>query len=230
MKNTLKILSRLSEAYLKKRLLLVLLGIQSIVLSLIVLTYANNILSNARINGELDYYQIKFFYNMTSVVLFVIISAYVPFFLSNSLNILYEDNIIEHLLSVKVSIKDIVLAVYLRGLIYTYTLLIATFPIISISFYFGGFRIQRIIRLLILIFTYNTVLSSVCIYVSSLIKDKNVAIITGYILSIIFIVIHIVYWHTIISSDVITSTYLFSSLCLSIIFLSLARNTQIFNT
>ena len=230
MKNTIKILSRLSEAFMKKRLLLVLLGIQSVVLSLIVLTYVNTILSNARINGELDYYQIKFFYNMILVIMFALISAYVPFFLSNSLNILYENNIIEHMLAVKISIKDIVLAVYLRGLIYVLTLVIASFPIISISFYFGGFRFTRIIRLLVLMMAYSVFLSSVSIYISSIVKDKNVSLIIAYIVSAIIAVLNIVNMKYILNSTVITVTYLILALIFSLIFLALARNTKIFNT
>ena len=230
MKKTLIILERLNEAYMKQRLLLLMLGVQSVVLSLIVLIYANTILSVGKVNGELDYYQVRFFYSMTSILIFVMISAYVPFLLANSLNILYENNIIEHMLAVKISIKDIVFAAYLRGLIYTFTLVIATFPIISISYYFGGFGIPKIMRLITVIACYIIFLSSLSIFISSRIKDKNGSLILAYITSIVLAVTMIFNLNLLLSSNMHLLLFVVLSIVLSLVFLSLARNTHIFNT
>ena len=230
MKKTLIILERLNEAYMKQRLLLLMLGVQSVILALVVLIYANTILSAGKVNGELDYYQVRFFYNMTSVLIFVMISVYVPFLLANSLNKLYEDNIIEHMLAVKISIKDIVFAVYLRGLIYTFTLVIATFPIISISYYFGGFGIPKILRFLTLVFCYIIFLSSLSLFISSRIKDKNGSLILAYITSIVMAVVMILNLSLLLSSNVHLLSFSVLPILLSLVFLSLARNTHIFNT
>lgn len=230
MKNTLIILERLNEAYMKRRLLLIMLGVQSIVLSLIVLVYANTILSTGRINGELDYLQIRFFYTLTTLLVFAIISAYVPFLTSNSLNILYENNIIEHMLAVKISINEIVFAVYLRGIIYAFTLVTATFPIICISYYFGGFGISKILRFISLAACYIIFLSSVSIFISSLIKDKNWSLITAYIISILLFMLITVNHYMLISSNMLTLICCLLSIMFSLILLSIARNTKIFTT
>ena len=230
MKNTFIILERLNEAYMKQRLLLLLLGVQSVALSLIVLIYANTILSGGRVNGELDYYQIRFFYTMTSALIFIIVSAYVPFFTANSLNVLYENNIIEHMLAAKISIKDIVFAVYLRGIIYTFALIISAFPIISISFYFGGFGIPKILRLISLVLCYIVFLSSICLFISSIIRDKNGALILAYIVSILLALFIIGNLNLLLSSGVLAYLCSLVAIVISLIFLSMARNIQIFNT
>lgn len=230
MRNTIIILKRLNESYMKQRILIVLLVLQNVILSLIVLTYANMIISNGRLNGELDYLQVRFFYNLSVVLLSFIICAYAPFLLANSLNKLYEDNIIEHLLSVRVKIREIVFAVFLRGLKTLLILLISAFPIISISFYFGGFSIPRIIRLFTILIIFAAFMSSICIYISSVILDKNVSLTVAYIISIIITVINLIALNRLLGDWPITLAYVIVMLIISLILLSSARNTAIFNT
>ena len=230
MKNTMIVLERLNESYLKQRLLIVMLVLQNVILSLIVLIYANMIISNGRINGELDYIQVRFFYNLAIVMLSFIICAYTPFLLSNSLNILYENNIIEHLLSVKVKIREIVFAVFARGVQTLFILLISTFPIISISFYFGGFSIPKIIRLFMLLIIFATFISSICIYISSIIIDKNVSLIVAYVISIILTILNLISLYHFLDNWAIAIIYSTGLIILSLALLSFARNTTIFNT
>lgn len=230
MKNTVKILERLNDSYIKRRLLILSLAIQNIILGLVMLMYANVIISNGKINGELDYAQVSFFYNMAIVLLFVIICSFAPYLLSNSLNILYENNIIEHLLAVRISFGEIVFAVYLRGILTLLTLVISAFPVVSISFYFGGFSLQKIIRLFLLIIIFAIFISSVCIFISSKILDKNVSIIIAYIISFIFTIVNIFYLNIALYSFSYTIVYSIFLIILSLILLSNTRNSTIFNT
>lgn len=230
MNKTIKILERLNESYIKRRLLVLSLAIQNIILSLIMLMYANVIISNGKINGELDYTQVSFFYNMAIVLLFIVICIFAPYLLSNSLNILYENNVIEHLLSVKINFSEIVFAVYLRGIRTLLILVVSAFPIISISFYFGGFSLQRIVRLFLLIIIFAIFISSICIFISTKILDKNIAIIIAYVISFIFTVINILYLNRALYSVSYTFIYSLLLMIISLILLSVARNSKIFNT
>lgn len=230
MNKTIKILERLNESYIKRRLLVLSLAIQNIILSLIMLMYANMIISNGKINGELDYTQVSFFYNMAIVLLFIVICIFAPYLLSNSLNILYENNVIEHLLSVKINFSEIVFAVYLRGIRTLLILVVSAFPIISISFYFGGFSLQRIVRLFLLIIIFAIFISSICIFISTKILDKNIAIIIAYVISFIFTVINILYLNRALYSVSYTFIYSLLLMIISLILLSVARNSKIFNT
>lgn len=230
MNKTIKILERLNESYIKRRLLVLSLAIQNIILSLIMLMYANVIISNGKINGELDYTQVSFFYNMAIVLLFIVICIFAPYLLSNSLNILYENNVIEHLLAVKINFSEIVFAVYLRGIRTLLILVVSAFPIISISFYFGGFSLQRIVRLFLLIIIFAIFISSICIFISTKILDKNIAIIIAYVISFIFTVINILYLNKALYSVSYTFIYSLLLMIISLILLSVARNSKIFNT
>lgn len=230
MRNIMKILERLNNSYIKRRLLVLSLTIQNLILSLVMLMYANVIISNGKINGELDYTQVTFFYNMAIVLLFVIICLFAPYLLSNSLNVLYENNTIEHLLSVKINFGEIVFAVYLRGIIALSILVVSAFPIISISFYFGGFSLLKIIRLFFVVIIFAIFISSVCIFISSRILDKNVSIIIAYIISLIFTVINVLFLNRALYSFSYTIIYSIFLIILSLILLSIARNSIIFNT
>ena len=106
MENILKIYKRLNNSYVKQRILLVYLIAQNTILSLAVLIFANVIISNGQINGELDYSQIRYFYTFAIIALFVLVLIFAPIFLSRTLNSLYKKNIIEHLLSAKVELKQ----------------------------------------------------------------------------------------------------------------------------
>lgn len=230
MKKTMIILKRLNESYLKQRLLIIMLVMQSVILSLIILMYANMIISNGRLNGELDYIQVRYFYNLSVFLLSLIICMYTPFLLSNSLNKLYENNIIEHLLSVRVKIGEIVFAVFLRGLKTLVILLISAFPIISISFYFGGFSISRIIRLFFIIIIFAGFMSSVSIFISSKIIDKNVSLTVAYVFSIIITFLNLVALKTLLDSWSMIIIYVIVMTIFSLALLANARNTTIFNT
>ncbi len=230
MRNIMKILERLNNSYIKRRLLVLSLTIQNLILSLVMLMYANVIISNGKINGELDYTQVTFFYNMAIVLLFVIICLFAPYLLSNSLNVLYENNTIEHLLSVKINFGEIVFAVYLRGIIALSILVVSAFPIVSISFYFGGFSLLKIVRLFFIVIIFAIFISSVCIFISSKILDKNVSIIIAYIISLIFTVINVLFLNRALYSFSYTIIYSIFLIILSLILLSIARNSIIFNT
>lgn len=230
MRNIMKILERLNNSYIKRRLLVLSLTIQNLILSLVMLMYANVIISNGKINGELDYTQVTLFYNMAIVLLFVIICLFAPYLLSNSLNVLYENNTIEHLLSVKINFGEIVFAVYLRGIIALSILVVSAFPIVSISFYFGGFSLLKIIRLFFIVIIFAIFISSVCIFISSKILDKNVSIIIAYIICLIFTVINVLFLNRALYSFSYTIIYSIFLIILSLILLSIARNSIIFNT
>ena len=228
MDNVLKIFDRLTLESVKKRTFLLLFIFQNIILSLVVLVYANIIISNARINNELDYQQIQNFYTISIALLFFSIYILAPLVLSNWLNKLYKSNIIEHLLSVDIDISSIVFAVFLRGISIVSILLISAMPIISISFYFGGFSIIKVIKLIICLFAFILLLSSTSIYISTIILDGNLSIVVAYVIGLFIYILNIINLSRILNSTYFLIFYLIFIVITSLVLLYYARKTKIF--
>jgi hypothetical protein len=229
MGNIVKILKRLNEVYVKQRVLLMCLIAQNTILSLIMLIFANVIISNGNTNGELDYSQIKLFYNIAIMLLFFIIDLFAPILLSRSLSDLYKKNIIEHLLSVRISMRDIVYAVYFRGLSTLLILLVSSFPIIVISFYFGGFGVIKMLRLLIIILSYAMLFSSICLYVSTRFIDENATTIVSYVIGIVLTAINMYYLHRLLNNTFLAIIYALFCVIAALILISVAKKTTIFS-
>lgn len=229
MDNIFKILNRLNEVYVKQRVLLIYLVVQNTILALIMLIYANVIISIGKINGELDYSQIRFFYNLAIVLLFLIILIFTPILISKSLNNLYMRNVIEHLLSARINMGEIVYAVFLRGITTLMILIFSAFPIIVISFYFGGFGMLKMIRLLCMILSFAVLFSSTCQFISSRIIDANASMIVSYVVGIVLTLINIYYLSSFLNNRFLVIPYVLFNIILALILVSLSRNTKIFN-
>ena len=223
------IYSRLTLSYVKQRTLLLILLVQSVILSLVVLIFANVIISNANITGELDYNQVRVFYTLSILLLFILAFILTPYFLSNILNKLYANNIIEHLLSVRIDISDIVFAVFLRGLVSVLIMFFSALPIISISFYFGGLGLIKIIKLFIFLLRYILLLSSVTIYISSSIVNAMSSMIVSYIVCFILMVLHLLILNTVINISHLIFMYFLISIIISISLLAMSCRTRIFS-
>lgn len=229
MENILKIYKRLNSSYVKQRILLVYLIAQNTILSLAVLIFANVIISNGQINGELDYSQIRYFYTFAIIALFVLVLIFAPIFLSRTLNSLYKKNIIEHLLSAKVELSEIVYAVFLRGTSILIILLVSSFPIIVISFYFGGFGIIKMLKLVGIIISYAVFFSSICLYISTKSIDENASTIISYVIGIVLTLLNIYYLNYFLNSRFLIVFYVLFNIIMSLILLSLSKKTSIFN-
>lgn len=223
------IYSRLTLSYVKQRTLLLILLVQSIVLSLVVLIFANVIISNAYITGELDYNQVRVFYTLSILILFVLVFVFTPYFLSNTLNKLYANNIIEHFLSVRIGISDIVFAAFLRGLVSVLIMFFSALPIISISFYFGGIGLIKIIKLFIFLLCFILLLSSVTIYISSSIINSMSSMIVSYIICFILMLLHLFILNSVINFNHLIFVYFFISILISISLLAMSCRTKIFS-
>ena len=193
------------------------------------LIFANVIISNGKIIGELDYSQIRLFYNVAIILLFVLVLIISPILLSRSLNELYKKNIIEHLMSVKIEISDIVYAVYFRGLSTLIVLLVSAFPIIVISFYFGGFGVAKILRLLVMVLSFAVLFSAVCIFISTRIVDANASIIVSYVAGIGLTMINIYFLNVVLNGGLLVIAYVILNIVLSLILVSISKKTTIFN-
>lgn len=230
MSKILIILKRLNEVFVKQRVLLVCLVIQNVTLALMMLIYANVIISNGMISGELDYGRIRMFYTFAIILLFLIICIFAPMLSSRSLNELYNNNTIDHLLSVNIEISDIVYAVFLRALSTLMIILISSFPILSVSFYFGGFSIIKILRLLIYVMSFATFITAVCVFISTIIFDANAAIVISYVVSLVLALSNVFYISKFLSSTLLTLMYVVLNAILVLILVSISRKTKIFNT
>lgn len=214
--------------YVKRRTILIFLIIQNTILSLIMLIFVNVIVSNGVINGELDYSQIRLFYNTAVVLLFIIVLILAPIFLARSLNDLYKKNIIEHLLAVKIDISEIVYAVYFRGLITLIIVLVSAFPIIVISFYFGGFGLLKIFKLLGMLLSFAVLYSAVCIFISTRFIDGNVSALVSYLAGAVLTLINIYFLNYVLNGSFLIIVYVVFNIVLSLVLVSVSRKTSLF--
>ena len=228
MDKILKILNRLNVAYVKQRLLLIYLIIQNTILSLLMLIFANVIISNGQANGELDYSQIRMFYNIAIIIPFIIVYIFSPILLSRVINSLYKRNVIEHLLSVRIEISDIVYAIYFRGLATLLIILVSSFPIITISFYFGGFGLIKMLKLLLMVLSFAVFFSSVCLFISTRFVDENATTIVSYVLGAILTFVNIFYLNSIINSSLLIIPYIAFNIIMALVFVSLSKKTALF--
>lgn len=230
MNNIIKLYKRFTDASVKQRFLPFYLPIQNIIMALVVLIFSNSIISKGNINGELNYSQIKLFYNLVIVLLFVIVSIFSPIVFASSLNNLVKNNTIEYLLSVKVKIRDIIFAVFLRGFFTIIILLVSSFPIACISFYFGGLSIMRISRLFIYLIGYVLIETSMILFISSMISDINISKIVSIFVSLVLCVIHIMIINVLCSAYVYSFLYMFFSIIVALVFLYFCRNGLVFES
>lgn len=229
MKNIKKIFERFTESLVRTRALPFLLSVQNIVFAILVLIYANIIISRGKINGELDYDRIKLFYNLVIYILYFLVFIYAPYFLAGALNGLYKNNTIEYLLSTRMNIKEITYAAFLRGFANVLILIVSTFPIACVSLYFGGMGIVRVLRIIICLISFSMLLSSICLYISSFYKERNATVLVSYVICFFIFLLHMFLLKYIINLNFVTFLYFLFANTLSLIFIVLAYKGRIFN-
>ena len=228
MSNIIKIFNRLTLKLVKSRTLPFFISVQNIILAFIVLIYVNVIISNGRLNGELNYSQIRFFYNFIFGIIFLLVVIFSPYFLSGELNGLLKNNTIEYLLSSRIKLADITFAVFLRGFFNVMILLISSFPIACVSLYFGGVGILRVVKIIIILFCFTLFFSSFCLFLSSMIKDINVATLFSYVLGIVFYIFHLFFIRYLINVNIALLLYIIFTIFISLVLLRQCEKGRIF--
>ena len=223
-----KIFNMLSEVNVKKRSLPLFLSVQNVILTIVVLIFCNIIISNSKINDELNYNNIKLFYNLVIIISFVIISIYVPFYLSNILNNLVKNNSVDNMLSVGITVQELVLAVFLRGFFSSTIILVSAYPISCVSFYFGGLGIIKIMCIFLYLILLTYFVSSVCIFISSNISDPNASILISYVISIVIVIINLYYLNRILNYSPFLLAFSVINILFGTVFLWLATRGKIF--
>lgn len=185
--NVKKIYNRLTLVETKKRTLIILITIQSIILSLLVLLLSNSIIGNVIIRGEIDYNQVKNSYRIIINMFFAMVSILAPYFLSNSVNSCINNNMIDILLSERIKPYEFVFAIYGRAVFNIFVMLMSATPILCLVFFFSGIAFIRIIKIAFCLFCFILVTTSVCLVVSTKILDKSISKIVSYIVCLLLL-------------------------------------------
>ena len=228
MENIIKIYHRFTLSNVKLRVLPTILMVQNIILSLIVLIYANYIILNGKINGEYEYEQIRFFYSFVIIILFVIICLVSPYLSANSINKLVKNNVIEHMLSVNIKISDVTFAAFLRGLFSTIVIFTSALPISCISFYFGGFGVAKFLKLVVCLILLSIFLCSICVFISSNVVDLNFSMILAYIICAFVTAINIYFYRALIGNNFLLICYSVLVITISLILIALSKRGRVF--
>lgn len=228
-KITIAIYNRLKLVYTKKRMFPIILFIQNVLMSLIVLIFANLIISEGKTMGELNYKHIKTFYTITIIMLFVLPTIYSPYFLAKSVNELVKNNITINLFSSKAKSVDIIFSCFLCGFVAILVLAFSVLPIVIVSFYFGGVSIYRFLVIVIYLIFYIILISSISAVISAIIIEPNLSVVLAYIISIFLFFIHIFGLSYILNNYLFLIIYAFSILILFLILLSFSKKTHIFS-
>lgn len=227
--NYVKLYDRLTKALTKKRLLPIILSTQTIVFTLVALIFANLIISRARAYGDIDYNQIKMFYNGAIYAVLISISITTPIFLAKSINSAVKNNTLEYLLATGIKTKDLVYAIFVRGLNSVLIVIFAALPIVSVSFFFGGVGIARIIRVLILYFSYAILLSSISLFLSANMLDISISMFFSYILAICFLIVYFFSIEYIVMNNSMTIFNFLGAVILSLILTYFSRQGRVFS-
>lgn len=228
-KMLITIYNRLKLVYIKKRVFPIFLIIQNIIIALIVLIYANLIISNGKTMGELNYQQIKTFYAITIFLLFILPTLYSPYFLSKSVNELVKNNITVNLFSSKTKSTHIIYSSYLCGFFATFVLTISILPIVIVSFYFGGVSINRLLIILIYLLFYIIIISIISLAISARVEEPNLSIVLAYIVNIFLLIIHMFMFNYVINNYLLLLFYSFVVILLFLILLVFSQKTRIFS-
>lgn len=105
-----------------------------------------------------------------------------PAFTAGSISGEKENQTYELLRTTPVSAKDIVRGKLLSGLLFTLLLLIATIPMQSMAFLFGGIELAELLIATLMIVVTATTFSAIGIYASTLMKRSIPATILSYLL------------------------------------------------
>lgn len=228
-KMSLTIYNRLKLVFIKKRVFPIILIIQNLLMSLIVLIYANRIISDGKTIGELNYQFIKTFYTITIFILFILPVLYSPYFLAKSVNELVKNNITINLFSSKVKSINIVFPCFLCGFLSVLVLTFSILPIIIVSFYFGGISIYRFIIILIYLIFYIIFVSGISMYISTIIVEPNLSIVFVYIIDIILLFIHVLGLPYILNNRLLLITYSIIVMIIFLILMVFSKKTRLFS-
>ncbi len=218
-----KIFDRLTIKHVKQRTLVTCLAVQNITLALIVLIITNIILSNNIRTGQLNYMHIRLFYTFCLLILFLIPYILVPIFSSRTINSMYNNNVVDNLLSSGVMASDIVYASYLRGLSFSIIMIASAIPITSISFYFGGMSINMILKIYLVIILFAVFFSAICTYISARVFDVNVATIISYVVGLVALIGTLMAVNAITADIRYLISYAILSLIVSILLINMAK-------
>lgn len=226
MKNIKKISNRLNIMFMKERTLLLLVSIQNIIISLIVLIFSNVIISNANATGELDYFQIGIFNNICISFLALSIFVSVPMFIGGVYNNFNEENVIEHMLAVKITNSDIITAIMISGFCSAFVVFMTSCPIALTSFYFIGDGALKIVKIIIFLVSFLLLYSTITLYISTKFANAKISTFVSYIFGLILLFFNLTILNTIIANLRFYFVYIILVIIISIIIFAFSRNNN----
>lgn len=120
-------------------------------------------------------------YTVLAAVQMGLVLLAVPAIAAGSISGERERQTLDLLLVTKMSPLSIVLGKLMSSLVYITLLVVATLPIFSLAFYFGGISISYVLGLLGLVFLTSCMVGAVSIFFSCLVKKTIVAIVLMYL-------------------------------------------------
>ena len=200
----------------KKNYLPIAVSIVNLVILVLNLLIFNYIINFAVKNGFLNFDNINSFFIFNIYVIFLIILFFTPFFLSRSMNFLYNHNIIFNLLSLGVSTYEIVFAKFLRGFFNVSIIILSTFPIIYLSMLYNVYYIFTFLKYIILFYSFLNLLSFLSIYISIKVKDETLSLIYSYLIGVFIFLINCLIIYKVKINFIMIISYLIFSIFISV--------------
>lgn len=228
MKNINIIYNLENKIILKKRLFIFTLTIVLTFMILLVLILLNNIVVNARVNTYLNFNDIKYMYKIIFMIENLLIIIIAPIFLSRCINEDKKNMVIDNFLTTKITKHDIVLGKFLKLSESVLIIIISTFPIVTVSYSFGGIIVSQLMCKIVFIIFFSILFSATCLMCSSLIKKPNISLIVSYIIGIIFLIIINVLYKYMLDNMLLFILTLIIMITISVLFIVISLDSKIF--
>lgn len=154
------------------------------VLALVALLNMYSVITQVRRTAEIQYSSFTKLYIFVAIVEFTLLLLIVPAITAGSISGERERRTLDLMLTTNMSPMDIVVGKLLASLSTILLLIVSSFPILSLSFVYGGVMIRDVVQLLVCYSVTGLLAGSIGIFCSACFKKSAIATAVSYCLTI----------------------------------------------
>lgn len=157
------------------------------VLALVALLNMYSVVTQVKRTAEIQYSSFINLYVFVAIVEFMLLLFLVPAITAGSISGERERKTLDLMLTTEITAADIVLGKLFACLSTVLLLIVSSFPIISLSFVYGGVMLKDIALLFICYSVTGLLIGSISIFCSACFKKSTIATAAGYLLTAVVI-------------------------------------------
>lgn len=155
------------------------------VLSLVALLNMYSVITQVKRTAEIQYSSFINLYIFVAIMEFTLLLFIIPAITAGSISGERERQTLELTLTTEMSPADIVLGKLLASLSTIFLLIVSSFPVLSLSFVYGGVMVEDILLLLVCYGVTGLLTGSIGIFCSACFKKSTIATAVSYFLTVV---------------------------------------------